>query len=447
MPPKYILFPIFFLFTLLIMSVGTSAAEEFSAGSIELSASSSKDIEYVIKAEAQTTLWAANFSVHYDGDIMSLTGIETSSGFELDYTSTDGSATILLHSKKASNVSLKKGDTLAVLKFRVSDKIQPGEYFLSFSYPQNSAVTYSGSAKNLHITGGTLFYGNRVTYVSGEKTLGSDFASDGDTIYPSQDCESNNPDEIFIGWYAKKTSDHKKLFLAPGESFVIGNYDITLEAVFLEIKTLPGASVYFATEDNDVRLRYISAVNKKQYDFIYNTILGKDAASMILGTLICPTQYAENNAEYGENGGMTFEALKNDRLAVQTSVPKAPGQWLTGSDLENIGASSKYYYYDGILNNIIREGTATDDEVIDYNTDFSAIAYLTITYPSGYTLDHFARYDPTSHSRSISYVVTKALADVSSVKTSYYRFKIDDVYRPYSSSRVEALYKLRASMN
>ena len=446
MPPKYILVPLFFILAFVFMSVGTSAAEEFSAGNIELSASSSKDVEYVIKAQAQTTFWAANFTVNFDSDIMSLTGIEASSGFELDYTSKDGSATLLLHSKKAANVTLKKGDTLAVIKFRVADNIQPGEYFLSFSYPQSSVVTYSGTVKNIHIGGGSLFYGNKVTYVSNGKTIGSDFASDGDTIYPAQTASTSNPDELFIGWYAKKTSSHKKIFLAPGESFVIGNYDVTLEAVFLEIKTLAGASVYFAREDGDVRLRYISAVNKKQYDFIYEEILGKDAASMILGTLICPTKYAENNSEYGQNGGMTFEALKNDRLAVQTSVPKAPGQWLTGSDLDNINASSAYYYYDGILNNIIRDNTGNEEEIIDYNTNFSAIAYLTITYPSGYTLDHFAVYNPTAHSRSISYVVTRALADVSTVKTSYYRFKIDDVYRPYSSSQVEALYKIKANM-
>lgn len=448
LPPKILAVPLFFLLVMIIMSVGTSAAEEFTADNIELSSSSSKDVEYTITADAQTTFWAANFTVHYDSDIMSLRGVEADSGFVLDYTNTDNSVTILLHKDAASNVSLKKGQALVKLKFRVSDKIQPGEYSLSFSYPKNSMVTYNGGVRNMHISGGTLFYGNRVTYVRGNSTLGSEFAAAGDTIYPAQTCASTNPDEIFVGWYAKKTSYHKKIFLAPGEGFVIGNHDVTLEAVFLEIKTLSGASVYFAQEDNDVRLRYISAVNKEQYNFIFNEILGKDSASMILGTLICPTRNAESNAEYGNNGGMTFEALKNDRLAVQTSVPKAPGLWLSGSALDNIGASSKYYYYDGILNNIIRKNASPiSEDVIDYNTDFSAIAYLTLTYPSGQTVDYFAKYDAEKHSRSVSYVVTRALADVSAVKTDYYRFKIDDVYRPYSSAQMESLYRIKANID
>jgi len=444
--PKSLLVPLFFAVTLFFMCVGTSAAEEFSVSNIELSSSSSKDIEYIIKADTQTTFWALNFSVNYDSDIMSLRGVETASGLSLDYTNSSNSVTVLLHKPSASNITLRSGDTLLKLKFRVSENIQPGEYYLSFSYPKNAVVTYSGAVKNMHVSGGVLFYGNRVTYVSKGSTVSSEFASAGDTIYPSQTCESQNPDELFIGWYAKKTSYHPKIFLAPGENFVIGNYDVTLEAVFLEIKTLPGASVYFAQEDNDVRLRYISAVNKEQYDFIFNTVLGKDSASMILGTLICPTLYAENNADYGNNGGMNFDALKNDRLAVQTSVPKAPGFWLSGSDLSNIGASDKYYYYDGILNNIIREN-ASEEEVIDHSTPFSAVAYLTVTYPSGQTVDHFARYDSASHSRSVSYVVERALSDVSSTKTPYYRFKIDGVYRPYSSTQMESLYKIKADIN
>lgn len=443
---KYLLVPFFFGIMLMLMCISTSAAEEFTVRDIELSASSSKDIEFSVSASAGTTFWAANFTINYDSDIMTLTDAIPNSGLDIEYTDRDGAVTILLYRNSSTNATLVKGEALVRLKFTVSEKIQPGEYYLSFSYPKSSMVTYNGSIKNMHISGGKLTYGNKVTYVSKNTTLGSDFVSAGDTIYPSSTCESTNKDEIFIGWYAKKTASHPKIFLAPGESFLLGNYDITLEAVFLEIKTLPGASVYFAQEDNDVRLRYISAVNKEQYDFIYNTILNKDASSMILGTLICPTLYAENNSDYGTNGGMDFDALKNDRLAVQTSVPKAPGSWLSGSDIDRIGASGEYYYYEGILNNIIRNVATGTEEVIDYNTDFSAVAYLTITYPSGKTVDYFAKYDPDSHSRSVSYVVTKALEDVSPVRTDYYRFKIDDVYRPYSSKQVESLYRIKAHM-
>lgn len=446
-PMKVLLFPIFLLLIFFAFTTKTSAAEEFTASNLEISGDSSKEVEFTIKADAQTVFWATNFTVNFDSDILSFKEIKADDRLDLDYTAKSGSITVLLHKDAASNITLQKNDTLITLKFRVSDKIQPGEYSLSFSYPKNSMVTYSGTAKNMHVSGGTLFYGNKVTYISKGNVISSDFATAGDTLYPSKTMQTSNPDEIFIGWFSKKNSQHKKIFIAPGESFVLGNYDVTLEAVFLEIKTLPGASVYFAKEDNDVRLRYISAVNKEQYDYIYNTILGKDAASIILGTLICPTQYVEGNADINNNGGMNFDALKNDRLAVQTSVPKAPGLWLSSSELGGINASSNYYYYDGILNNIIRDDSQqSGDDKITYETSFSASAYLTITYPSGNTVDYFAAYDPSDHSRSVSYVVNKALADTSTTKTNYYKFKIDDVYRPYSSSQIEALYRLKAHM-
>lgn len=446
-PLKVLLIPIFLLLVFFAFTTKTSAAEEFTASSLELSGDSSKDIEFTVKADSRSVFWAANFTINFDSDIFTFKEISADQRLDLDYTIKKGSITILLHRDAASDVTLQTNDTILTLKFRVSDKIQPGEYSLSFSYPKSSMVTYGGTSKNMHIKGGTVFYGNKVTYVSKGNVISSDFATAGDTLYPSNTMQTSNPDEIFIGWFSKKNSQHKKIFIAPGESFVLGNYDVTLEAVFLEIKTLPGASVYFAKEDNDVRLRYISAVNKEQYDYIYNTILGKDAASIILGTLICPTQYVESNADINNNGGMNFDALKNDRLAVQTSVPKAPGQWLSSSDLGGINASDKYYYYDGILNNIIRDDSQqSGDDKITYDTGFSASTYLTITYPSGTTIDYFAKYDPTYHSRSVSYVVNRALSDTSTTQTNYYKFKIDDVYRPYSSSQIEALYRLKAHM-
>ncbi len=441
---KLLPFLALFVFIFVMMCVSTSAAEEFYAEEIELSSSSPKDIQYNIKAKAATAFWSANFTVGYDSDVVSLVTATCNPAFKMSYTDNGSEITFFLYRVESGNASLKKGDTLVSLSFKVSDKILPGAYSLTFTPKKNSIVKYNGTVLNLHVSGGTLFYGNKVTYISNGKTLSSDYAAEGDVLYPIQDHKSLNPDELFLGWYSKKSSQHDKIFIAPGESFTLGNYDLTLEAVFLEIKTLPGASVYFSNENNDVRLRYISAVNKQQYEFVYNEILGGDAASLILGTLICPTKYAENNAEFGSNNGMDFGALKNDRLAVQTSVPKAPGIWLSDADIALLGGNaSKYYYYEGILSNILREGS--DSEVIDCNTSFSAVAYMTLTYPDGTTIDYFAKYDAENHSRSVSYVVDKALGDVSDVQTNYYKFKIDGVYRPYSSSQIESLYKLKAA--
>ena len=428
---------------ILLFSVSTLAAEGFTAENIELSASSQKNIEYHVTANASSTTWAMNFTVEYDDDIFRLTGVEADSRFSLAYTETAGKCTVLLYSKTAQNVTVAKGTSVVTLKFTISDNTQPGMYSITFKPASASMVTYSGAIKDMYVDGGTLFYGNKVTYINNGKVISSEFSAAGDTVIPS-DAESANPDEIFIGWYSPKDQSHGKIFTAPGESFVLGNYDVTLEAIYLEVKTLKGASVYFPNENNDVRLRYVSAVNKKQYDFLLREICGGEDSSLILGTLICPTFYAQGNAGESTNGGMDFDALSSDRNAVQTSVPMAPGGWLDAYTVSTIGGSSSYYYYEGILSNILRETTAEDGRVINCDTEFSAVAYITITYPSGKTVNHFARYSEEDHSRSVRFVVEAAINDTSRKETEYYRFKIDGVYRPYSPSQMAALYRIKA---
>lgn len=442
---KLILIPVILASLILLVSVSVSAAEGFSAENIELSASSQKNIEYHVTANAASTTWAMNFSVEYDDDIFTLTGIEADSRFSLAYTESKGKCTILLYAKAAQNVTVAKGASVVTLKFTVSDSTQPGMYSINFKPASSSMVTYSGAIKDMYVDGGTLFYGNKVTYINNGKVISSEFSAAGDTIHPS-DAESSNPDELFIGWYSPKDKSHDKIFTSPGESFVLGNYDVTLEAIYLEVKTLRGASVYFPNENNDVRLRYISAVNKKQYDFLLREICGGESSSIILGTLICPTFYAQGNAGESTNGGMDFDALSSDRNAVQTSVPMAPGGWLDSYTVGTIGGSGDYYYYEGILSNILRETTAEDGRVINCDTEFSAVAYITITYPSGKTVNHFARYSEEDHSRSVRFVVEAAINDTSRKETDYYRFKIDGVYRPYSPSQMAALYRIRAGM-
>ncbi len=429
------------------LCVSASAAEEFTAEDFELSSSSSKNIVYHVKPDADTTFWAMNFTLSFDTDILTLQEITADPRFQLYYTINGGSCTVFLYAIQPENVVLEKADSLVSISFLVSENIQPGEYSFKILPSNVSMVTYSGVIKDAHFKGGSFFYGNRITYISNGKTISSEFASTGDVIRPVSSFASENPDEIFIGWYSAKNSEHEKIFTAPGESFALGNHDVVLEAVYLEFKTLPGASIYFANESNDIRLRFVSAVNKKQYDFIYKEILGSEPSSLILGTLICPTSYAEQNSSDSLNGGMDFDALKSDSSAVQTSVPMAPGDWLSKSEVAVIGGSSDYYYYEGVLNNILRKTAREgEDEIINYDTPFSAVAYLTLTYPSGKAVDHFAKYSPESHSRTVRYVVEQALADTSPVETSHYRFKIDDVYRPYSSSQLQALYRIQAGM-
>jgi hypothetical protein len=442
---KLLLIPIIFASLILLFSVGVSAAEGFSAENIVLSASSQKSIEYHVTANASSTTWAVNFSVEYDEDIFILNSVVADSRFSLAYTESNGKCTVLLYSKTAQNVTVAKGSSIVTFKFTVSDKTQPGMYSIGFKPASSSMVTYSGAIKDMYVDGGTLFDGNKVTYINNGKVVSSEFSAAGDTIHPF-DTESTNPDEIFIGWYSPKDKSHDKIFTAPGESFVLGNYDVTLEAIYLEVKTLRGASVYFPNENNDVRLRYISAVNKKQYDFLFKEICGGESSSLILGTLICPTFYAQGNAGESSNGGMDFDALSSDRNAVQTSVPMAPGGWLDAYTVGTIGGSGSYYYYEGILSNILRETTTEDGRIINCDTEFSAVAYITITYPSGKTVNHFARYSPEDHSRSVRYVVEAAINDTSRKETDYYRFKIDGVYRPYSPSQMAALYRIKAGM-
>ncbi len=422
-----------------LMIESVSAAENFKADNHELSSSSPKDVKYSIKAEAKTSLWAMNFKVVYDSDVFSLDGISCDSRFALSYTENEDGCTVLLYASSDSNVSLSANAEVLCLSYTVRDGIQPGAYRITFEPLSVSMITYTGTVKDTAFDGGKLFYGNKVTYIVDGSEHSSLFAAAGDTIIPD-DVYSDNFDEKFIGWYSPKNSSHGKVFISPGESFTLGNYDIALEALFLEIKTLPGASVYFPSEKDDIRLRFISAVNKSQYDFIMKNVLENDSSAMILGTLICPTDYVNLNE------GMNFDALKNDRYAVQTSSPMAPGAWLDDDAVAAIGGNNKYYYYEGILSDILREPPEDSTEIINCDTKFSALAYLTLTYPGGKTVDHFAEYDSSSHSRSVREVVTRALDDVSQVKTDYYRFKIDDIYRPYSPEQTAALYKIRAGM-
>ena len=124
----------------------------------------------------------------------------------------------------------------------------------------------------------------------------------------------------------------------------------------------------------------------------------------------------------------------------------APGGWLDSYTVSVIGGDSGYYYYEGILSNILRETTTDDGRVINCDTEFSAVAYITITYPSEKTVNHFAHYSEEDHSRSVRFVVESAINDTSYSETDYYRFKIDGVYRPYSPSQMAALYRIRAGM-
>ena len=201
---KLLLIPVVFASLILLFSVGVSAAEGFSAENIVLSASSQKNIEYHVTANAASTTWAVNFSVEYDEDIFHLDSVAADSRFSLAYTEGDGKCTILLYSKTAQNVTVAKGTSIVTLKFTVSDKTQPGMYSIAFKPASSSMVTYSGAIKDMYVEGGTLFYGNKVTYINNGKVVSSEFSAAGDTIHPS-DAESTNPDEIFIGWYSPKT--------------------------------------------------------------------------------------------------------------------------------------------------------------------------------------------------------------------------------------------------
>ena len=174
-------------------------------------------------------------------------------------------------------------------------------------------------------------------------------------------------------------------------------------------------------------LRFNSMIDRDLYD----ALTARTDITVQLGTLIAPTTYVEG-AE-----GFTFERLtayqkKMGHSAAYLDVPFDPAvnSWLDpyfkNAEKDNL------HYFSGAITNILET---------NYNRAFSGVGYLTITTTKGYTYTFYGDYTDASRSRTVSYVATRALDDLSDTKDNEkYIYETEEgKYSPYSETKRERL--------
>ena len=162
---------------------------------------------------------------------------------------------------------------------------------------------------------------------------------------------------------------------------------MTFEAVTVDFQTLAGAQVRFK---DPTGLRFLSQVKKADYDAL-------GAAATATGTLILPTDLLGT-------GELTLEALK-DKTEGKDYLNVTNDGWLNAETAETDGA----YTFSGAIVGI-KKG--------NYNRNFSAVGYLTVTYADGTTANFYGGYT-AENATSIKTVAEKALADAAANPDKY----------------------------
>lgn len=196
------------------------------------------------------------------------------------------------------------------------------------------------------------------------------FVSAGNEVLPTEAGDS-----LLIGWTYEK--DGETIILAPGASFT-AEADMTLDPLYLDMKMIEGASVRTATPAG---LRFTTEISEPEYQSL--VAMG---AKFELGTIIAPTDFID--------GEFTYEALNaagKDCLLIPCKI-----FWSNSDSVRT---------YTGVISNLHEE---------NYNRNFSARSYVTMTYTDGSTKTFYSDYIEASHSRSAYRVSCSAMADSSS---------------------------------
>ena len=148
------------------------------------------------------------------------------------------------------------------------------------------------------------------------------------------------------------------------------------------IYTLTGAGTRL---DTPAGLRFESRINKAYYDAL------PEGAEVTVGTIIVPTDYLE---AYGINNKNFTKAALDDLGIVYLDVVNSG--WANAATADSDG----YYKYYGSIVGIKEE---------NLDREFSGIGYMTVKTADGeYTV--YGGYTAEDHSRSVSYVASKAIA-------------------------------------
>ena len=207
----------------------------------------------------------------------------------------------------------------------------------------------------------------------------SDVTADGSFTLPTADPHSKAQ---LVGW-----KDAEGKLYKPGTAVSGITKNMTFEAVTVDFKTLAGAQVRFK---DPTGLRFLSQVKKADYDAL-------GAAATATGTLILPTDLLGT-------GDLTLEALK-DKTEGKDYLNVTNDGWLNAETAEADGA----YTFSGAIVGI-KKG--------NYNRNFSAVGYLTVTYADGTTANFYGGYT-AENATSIKTVAEKALADAAANPDKY----------------------------
>lgn len=207
----------------------------------------------------------------------------------------------------------------------------------------------------------------------------SDVTADGSFTLPTADPHSKAQ---LVGW-----KDAEGKLYKPGTAVSGITKNMTFEAVTVDFKTLAGAQVRFK---DPTGLRFLSQVKKADYDAL-------GAAATATGTLILPTDLLGT-------GELTLEALK-DKTEGKDYLNVTNDGWLNAETAEADGA----YTFSGAIVGI-KKG--------NYNRNFSAVGYLTVTYADGTTANFYGGYT-AENATSIKTVAEKALADAAANPDKY----------------------------
>ena len=207
----------------------------------------------------------------------------------------------------------------------------------------------------------------------------SDVTADGSFTLPTADPHSKAQ---LVGW-----KDAEGKLYKPGTAVSGITKNMTFEAVTVDFQTLAGAQVRFK---DPTGLRFLSQVKKADYDAL-------GAAATATGTLILPTDLLGT-------GDLTLEALK-DKTEGKDYLNVTNDGWLNAETAETDGV----YSFGGAIVGI-KKG--------NYNRNFSAVGYLTVTYADGTTANFYGGYT-AENATSIRTVAQKALADAEANPDKY----------------------------
>lgn len=207
----------------------------------------------------------------------------------------------------------------------------------------------------------------------------SDVTADGKFTLPVADPHSTAQ---LVGW-----KDAEGKLYKPGKELTGLTANATFTAVTADFKTLDGAAVRFA---DPTGLRFYSQASKADFDAL-------GAALTATGTLILPTDML------GE-GALTLEALA-DKEESKDYLNIVNSGWLNAATAEADG----YYQFSGAIVNI---------KTANYDRNFSAVGYFTVTYENGETANFYGGYK-AANATSVKTVATKALEDLAANPDKY----------------------------